>query len=128
MKKIDSLNLVPFIDIMLVLLVIVLTSASFVQHSKIPIDIPKLQEQQGASTQDKQEKLIVIDKNGQYYIDEKQVSFKDLKAALAALPRHTQIVIKGDKLSGLEFFLELSVGLQDLGFKNVYVLTQKDQD
>ena len=29
MKKIDSLNLVPFIDIMLVLLVIVLVSASF---------------------------------------------------------------------------------------------------
>ena len=35
MKKIDSLNLIPFIDIMLVLLVIVLTSASFVQQSRI---------------------------------------------------------------------------------------------
>ena len=44
MKKIDSLNLIPFIDIMLVLLVIVLTSASFVQQSRIEVEIPKLEE------------------------------------------------------------------------------------
>ena len=39
----DSINIVPFIDIMLVLLVIVLTSATFIAQGKIPIAIPKAQ-------------------------------------------------------------------------------------
>ncbi|WP_334092756.1 biopolymer transporter ExbD, partial [Helicobacter typhlonius] len=53
MKKIDSLNLIPFIDIMLVLLVIVLTSASFVVRSHIQVDVPRLEDTQGQNAQQK---------------------------------------------------------------------------
>ena len=42
-KKFDSINVVPFIDIMLVLLVIVLTTASFVAKGLIPVDLSKAQ-------------------------------------------------------------------------------------
>ena len=42
-KRMDNINIVPFIDIMLVLLVIVLTSATFIAQGKIPIAIPKAQ-------------------------------------------------------------------------------------
>ena len=42
MKKFDQINVIPFIDIMLVLLAIVLTSASFISQGKIPVTPPHL--------------------------------------------------------------------------------------
>lgn len=56
MKKVESMNVVPFIDIMLVLLVIVLTTASFVQTSKLPISIPQVDK-------DSTDSKDVLDKN-----------------------------------------------------------------
>lgn len=126
MKKIDSLNLIPFIDIMLVLLVIVLTSASFVQQSKIEVEIPKLEEGTESSAQAQtQEEMIVIDKQGQFFVHNKKLDSNELKAWLERTPKQTQIIIKGDRESGLEHFLEVSTLLQMLGFENVYVITQK---
>ncbi|WP_066388061.1 biopolymer transporter ExbD [Helicobacter himalayensis] len=126
MKKIDSLNLIPFIDIMLVLLVIVLVSASFVQHSKIQVEIPTLEEQkQGATSGESKEKIITIDKEGNYYFEDSQISLESLKNELSRLPKDTQIIIQGDKASELEFFLELSTTLQAFGLSDIYVIMQK---
>jgi biopolymer transport protein ExbD len=41
MKRFDQINMIPFIDIMLVLLAIVLTTASFISQGMIPLDLPK---------------------------------------------------------------------------------------
>ncbi|MGB0866047.1 MAG: ExbD/TolR family protein [Granulosicoccaceae bacterium] len=41
MKKFDSINVIPFIDIMLVLLAIVLTTATFVASGHLDIALPK---------------------------------------------------------------------------------------
>ncbi len=40
MKRIDTINVIPFIDIMLVLLVMVLTTATFIRTGLIPVDLP----------------------------------------------------------------------------------------
>jgi len=40
MKKFDSINVIPFIDIMLVLLAIVLTTATFVANGQLDIALP----------------------------------------------------------------------------------------
>ncbi|RDU53691.1 biopolymer transporter ExbD [Helicobacter sp. MIT 00-7814] len=126
MKKIDSLNLIPFIDIMLVLLVIVLVSASFVQHSKIQVEIPTLEDQkQGATSSESKEKIITIDKEGNYYFEDSKISLESLKNELSRLPKDTQIIIQGDKASELEFFLELSTTLQAFGLHDIYVIMQK---
>ena len=68
MKKIDSLNLVPFIDIMLVLLVIVLTSASFITTSRIPIAVPQVEQNSSKNHQElkKKQVSITIDEKGEF--------------------------------------------------------------
>lgn len=128
MKKIDSLNLIPFIDIMLVLLVIVLTSASFIHQSKIEVEIPTLQEQKEGSIQtESKESVVVIDKEGNYYLNDTMLELSELKEELSKLDTQTQIIIRGDKQSGLEHFLDLNMTLQALGLHNVFVITQKNQ-
>ena len=40
-EKFDEINIIPFIDIMLVLLAIVLVTASFISQGKIKVNVPK---------------------------------------------------------------------------------------
>lgn len=125
MKKIDSLNLIPFIDIMLVLLVIVLTSASFVAQSRIQVDVPRIEENSGKSADKKSMHSISIDKNGRIYLDDKNMSLEGLKAQIEGFEKETQIIIRGDRQSDLELFLEITTMLRDEGIHDVYVTTQK---
>ncbi|CCF80985.1 Biopolymer transport protein ExbD/TolR [Helicobacter bizzozeronii CCUG 35545] len=71
------MNVVPFIDIMLVLLVIVLTTASFVQTSKLPINIPKV-DKSSDNAQDvlnKKQVNIAISHKGEFYLNKQKSEF-----------------------------------------------------
>ena len=75
-KKFDTINVVPFIDIMLVLLVIVLITATFVAKGIIPVDLPK---SESAAKQDNQKNLtITIKANGEILFDKETILEKDL--------------------------------------------------
>lgn len=126
MKKMDSMNLVPFIDIMLVLLVIVLTTASFVSTSKLPINIPKVDENSSKTQEEikKKQVNITINNDGKYYIDDKLVSFDELKSAVSSYPKDTPIVLQGDKNSNLDSFVKILDLLQVNNLKELYILVE----
>ncbi|TLD81909.1 biopolymer transporter ExbD [Helicobacter sp. MIT 05-5293] len=127
MKKIDSLNVIPFIDIMLVLLVIVLTSASFVVQSRIQVDVPQIEQTQGENTHKKDSKQITINKEGQFFLDDRALSLEELKQSIDTFDKETQVIIRGDRQSDLEFFLELTTILRDNGINDVYVIAESHQ-
>ena len=125
MKKIDSLNLIPFIDIMLVLLVIVLTSASFVVRSHIQVDVPRLEDTQGQNAQQKKTHSITIDKEGRFFLDDKLLGLGELKAEIKSFEKDTQVIIRSDRQSDLEYFLEVATTLRDNGIDDVYVTKEQ---
>lgn len=126
----DSMNLVPFIDIMLVLLVIVLTTASFVSTSKLPINIPKVDENSSKTQEEikKKQVNITINNNGQYYINDKLVSFDELKSTVSSYPKDTPIVLQGDKNSNLDSFVKILDLLQVNNLKELYILVEDKTD
>ena len=119
-RKMDSINIVPFIDIMLVLLVIVLTSATFIAQGKIPIAIPKAQ---GSDSMNKTQKTleIAIDAQGQYYMDSKIMDLNAIAQSLQSLPKDTPILLRGDQKSYFEQFVQLVGVLNQSGHSNVDV-------
>lgn len=126
MKKMDSMNLVPFIDIMLVLLVIVLTSATFVNVSKVAIDIPQSQEEgQKGGDLDQKEVVIAIDKAGKFFLDDELLSFSTLKTRVASMDKKTHIILKGDRKSEFDAFVQVMQLLQNHQMKDVYILVQE---
>lgn len=128
MKKMDSMNLVPFIDIMLVLLVIVLTSATFINTSKVPIDIPKSQDEgQGSKEVDKKEVVISIDKNGKFFLGEEFLSFSTLSSRVSAMDKKTHIILKGDRKSEFDAFVQVMQLLQKNKMSDVYILVQESK-
>lgn len=119
MKKIDSLNLVPFIDIMLVLLVIVLMSASFSVSSQLPIQIPKVDE--GAQNSIEQKRInIALDKDGKIYVNNQMVDKASLYGYLRNVESDTNIIIKADKDANVQEFVDVMAALQYFGLTQVF--------
>jgi len=125
LKKFDQINVLPFIDIMLVLLVVVLVSASFVTKGSIPVDLPKVSEGKKAVTE--KMKTIAIDKNGVFYFESKRVSFEKLKQNILNLdPNKDTILIKSDAKSQFKNFVKVINFLKTKGFKKISIETQKE--
>lgn len=127
LKKIDSLNLVPFIDIVLVLLVIVLTSATFISRSYIDVDIPKVDNASSDSSKiNNEDTIITINKNGEFYINDKAFNMSQLESFISTLPKNSSIVINGDKESNFNSFVALMNMLQRLEYQNLFVLVNEE--
>ncbi|PZT47818.1 biopolymer transporter ExbD [Helicobacter valdiviensis] len=123
-RRMDSINIVPFIDIMLVLLVIVLTSATFIAQGKIPITLPKAE---GSSKIDKPLKdvEITISQKGEYFFDKNLSSLEEIKAKLLQMPKETPILLRGDSKSYFEQFIALVGMLNEIEYNNVDVQVQQ---
>ena len=67
MKKFDEINIIPFIDIMLVLLAIVLITASFISQGKIQVNVPKASSTV-AFKSDELAKLLTVTADKQLYL------------------------------------------------------------
>ena len=60
-ERFDKINVVPFIDIVLVLLVIVLATASFINKKSVKVDLPTASSK---TVTEKKAIMISIDKEG----------------------------------------------------------------
>ncbi len=122
-KKFDSINVVPFIDIMLVLLVIVLTTASFVAKGIIPVDLP---DASSVQKQKEQKNLtITIKRNGEILFDKQEVVKEELEKMLLTYKKDTVIAINCDKKAEFETFVYLLDILESNQFKNLGIITKK---
>ena len=120
-KRFDTINVIPFIDIMLVLLVIVLTTATFIAKGLISVELPQAdaQVQQSEVT----EHSITIDKDGTYYLNKEKVTLDTLKAKLKQFNVKDTIVLRGDKRSEFNYFVSIMSLLKKRGFEQLYIVT-----
>lgn len=76
-EEITDINVTPFVDVMLVLLIIFMATTTYMVHSSIQVSLPDAQTGKALS---KTEKLsFVIDKNSKIYADGNLVELSDLK-------------------------------------------------
>ncbi len=122
MRKFDYINVVPFIDIMLVLLAIVLTTSTFIAKGIIPLNLPKAKVN---TVQKKKHITISIKKDGTIYFNKEEISKKGLYKRLENIPRKSNITLRCDKESKFQSFVSVMEVFQNLGFKNVSILTKK---
>lgn len=120
-KEFDYINMIPFIDVMLVLLTIVLTTSTFAVTGIIPVELPKVAGKHEAATVTQ---VVVIDKQGAILYQGKAITLPDLKARITAIPRQTPFVIKADKDIPLQGFVEILDLIKTAGFRKVSLQTE----
>ncbi len=122
-ERFDKMNVVPFIDIVLVLLVIVLATASFVQNKSIKIDLP------AASSKKSEEKksiVIAIDKEGKYFYNTEAITFEMLQTKIDILdPKKDLISLHTDKLAPFDYFVKIIDVMKAKGFENISIVTKQ---
>jgi biopolymer transport protein ExbD len=120
-KKFDSINVVPFIDVMLVLLTIVLTMATFVAQGLIPVNLPK-----GSTTQETNLKTleITIKEDGKIYFQNEAVDKAGLSLKLATVTQNDQIVVKSDKNSKFQSFVDVIDALKEKNIEKISIVTR----
>ena len=121
-KPIDSLNMIPFIDIMLVLLTIVLVTSSFIASGRIPLALPQASAEM---TEKAETEIIEIDAAGQIYYDGAAMRLEALGARLASLDKNAPILLRADKTLPLQGFVEVAALLKGLGFGRVALQTER---
>ncbi|WP_462106132.1 TonB system transport protein ExbD [Campylobacter concisus] len=122
LNKKDGLNIVPFIDIMLVLLAIVLSISTFIAQGKIAVDLPSAKSAQ-QDKEDEKKVSVVIDKDNKFFIDDVEISEDELKDKLNAVDIKTLIELKSDKNSKFDSFVKVIDILKEKGHENFAIQT-----
>ena len=130
----SDMNVVPYIDVMLVLLVIFMVTAPMIT-SGIQVDLP--QANATPLENNTPPAIVTLDKNGQYllkyqdYNNEQALSLDELETALQAAQSAQQqqnselsVVINGEKSRPYGDVIRLMHHLQNAGLSKVALLTE----
>ena len=120
-KPFETMNVIPFVDIMLVLLTIVLTTSSFIAAGRIPVNLPQASK---SVTEADKAAIIELSAAGDMYLNNRAVTLESLKTLLVPIGRETGFVIRADKEISLQRFIDVADVLKQLGFKKVAVQTK----
>jgi biopolymer transport protein ExbD len=122
-KRFDEINVIPFIDIMLVLLVMVLTTATFVNQGIIPIELPEAKASKKEDT--KQEVTVYVNAKGEMFFEKERVDLKALETKLSTLSKEQTVVLRSDKESRFQDFVSVMDILKRLKHEQMYIVTKE---
>ena len=117
-EEAGGINVVPLVDVMLVLLTIVLTTATFISSGHIPLDLAKATHAAPARTVPA---VLSQTLDGRVYLNDRALAGtpEALAAALAAFPRATPVVVRADARLALGEFVALADRVKGFGFADV---------
>jgi len=121
MKRFDQINVIPFIDIMLVLLAIVLTTATFIAREGIDFELPKAES--GAPASGDQIMEITIDKDGALHLDGVAISIEMLDARLQKVDAEQAIQLGVDRGVAFNSFVQVIDKLKAHNLQHLTILT-----
>ncbi|EAJ1621260.1 TonB system transport protein ExbD [Campylobacter upsaliensis] len=126
LPKNEGLNIVPFIDIMLVLLAIVLSLSSFIAHSKIELKLP-VSENSTSFNESQNKFFIVINERDEFFLNDEKVNLDQLKNAILALDKDTMVALKSDKFAKFESFVKIIDLLKIKEHEKIQIITEKNR-
>lgn len=130
-KPMSDINVVPYIDVMLVLLIIFMVTAPMLTQA-IKIDLPVLESEPVDNSKSLEPIIVSIDSNGAYYLEmtasgdkplELPVILKNVRSILQEAPA-TSVLVRGDKHVEYGAVVLLMSALQEAGANDVGLITE----
>lgn len=128
-RRMSEINVVPYIDVMLVLLVIFMVTAPLLSQG-VDVDLPEANAKV-IDTQQQEPVIVSIDKNGKFYLNlgkepQKPVKGSELVKKVSAVMRNraqSTIYVRGDKNVNYGSVVSVMALLQEAGVGNVGLMT-----
>ena len=124
-----EINVTPFVDVMLVLLIVFMVAAPLLTVG-VPIDLP--QSQATSLDQDKEPLTISVNDKGQVFLQNSEISINDLVPKLKAVAEarggtEARIYVRGDKKVDYGTVMRVMGRLSSAGFHRVALVTEFEQ-
>jgi biopolymer transport protein ExbD len=123
LKKYDSINVIPFIDVLLVLLTIVLMTSTFISKGIIPISLPTATNANNIKVN--KEIIIIIKDDGTLFCNNDIEGLENIKDHILQFPKDTPIHINSDKNAKFEIFVSVLDILKQYEYSNISIVTKK---
>jgi biopolymer transport protein TolR len=121
-KPMSDINVVPYIDVMLVLLIIFMVTAPMLTQG-IKVDLPVLDADPVQSDNQDEPIIVSIDLNGAKKPQELAQILKKVSSILSQKPE-TSVLVRGDKHVEYGAVVSLMSALQTAGAKGVGLITE----
>ena len=126
-KPMSEINVTPFVDVMLVLLIVFMVTAPLLTVG-IKIDLPKVKAD--ALTDQKDPLEITIKLDGKVYIGESEVKVENLIIRLKEITEEnyaSRIYVRGDRVIAYGRVMEIISLISSAGYKKVALVTKKPE-
>ena len=124
----SEINVTPFVDVMLVLLIIFMVTAPMLT-SGVPLDLPETQAK--ALNSDTQPITISVNEGGQIYLQETEIPLDELVAKLGAIAKagyEERIYVRGDRTTDYGTVMKVMARIQAAGYTKIGLVTLQEQD
>jgi biopolymer transport protein TolR len=126
----SDINVTPFVDVMLVLLIVFMVSAPLLTVG-VPIELP--QSQAKALSQDNEPLTVSVNVDGKVYLQDKEIQVEDLIPKLKAISEarngslNDQIYVRGDTKVDYGTMMKVMGRLSAAGYHKVSLVTTVEQ-
>ena len=124
----SEINVAPFVDVMLVLLIVFMVTAPLLTVG-IPVDLPKVKA--SALTDQKDPLEITVKLDGSVYLGESLVKVENLIPRLNAITdqnSQTRIYVRGDRVVAYGRIMEIMSLINTAGYVKVALIVQNPSD
>jgi biopolymer transport protein TolR len=125
---IAEINVTPFVDVMLVLLIIFMVAAPLLTVG-VPIDLPETQAK--ALNSQTQPITVSINNKGQVFLQETEIPLDEVVAKLEAISKtgyDERIYVRGDKDADYGTVMKVMARVSSAGYHNLGLVTLQEQD
>jgi len=129
-KRMSEINVVPYIDVMLVLLVIFMVTAPLLTQG-VKVELPQA-ESRNIETKGQEPLIVSVDKQGQFFLNigdkpDQPLDAKNLTVRIQAVLRHRQdstVYVKGDRNVPYGEVVQVMALLKESGVEHVGLVTR----
>tara|TARA_R110002020_G_scaffold27319_38_gene88159 strand:+ start:977 stop:1432 length:456 start_codon:yes stop_codon:yes gene_type:complete len=125
-KPMSEINVTPFVDVMLVLLIVFMVSAPLLTVG-VPIDLP--QSRAKPLEGDTEPLTVSINAQGQVFLQDSEITLEDLVPRLTAIAQNgyeERIYVRGDQEVGYGSIMLVMGRLNAAGFKRIGLVTEQE--
>jgi biopolymer transport protein TolR len=126
----SEINVTPFVDVMLVLLVIFMVTAPIL-YQGVDVNLPTIESKPMPAAEREKKIVITLNKNGEIFIERKQYSISQLKGEIRALIRDQgkrvedeDVFLKADSNIPYGAVMEVMAEVKNAGVNKVGLVTE----
>ena len=127
-RPMSEINVTPFVDVMLVLLIIFMVAAPLLTVG-VPIDLPETQAR--ALNADTQPITVSVNSDGQIYLQETEIPLDEVVPKLQAIAEagyEERIYVRADQSADYGTVMRVMARISAAGFRNLGLVTLQEQD